>query len=151
MVSPQSVWVGRKSEVAYFTFLYSSRVWSRMGPFIHHSPMEATTSVIVPTLARIAFFNSAALSSEAREREEEGEREGGREEGVEEGEGRRKRERVEEGRGREKEGEGGRGEREGEGRGWKRGEGRGRKRREEGQSIRQASQQNTVEHKRLLL
>ena len=47
-----------------------------MGPFIHKSPMEATTSVIVPTLARIAFFNSAALSSEARERGGEGEGEG---------------------------------------------------------------------------
>ena len=67
--------------------------------------MEATTSVIVPTLARIAFFNSAALSSEAREREEEGEREGGGEgRKRKEGEGRRKRERVEEGRG-EREGE----------------------------------------------
>ena len=76
-----------------------------MGPFIHHSPMEATTSVIVPTLARIAFFNSAALSSEAREREEEGEREGGgKGRKREEGEGRRKRGRVEEGRG-EREGE----------------------------------------------
>ena len=40
-----------------------------MGPVILKPPMEATTSVIVPTLARIASFNSAALSSEARERE----------------------------------------------------------------------------------
>ena len=68
-----------------------------MGPFAQNSPMEATTSVIVPTLARIAFFNSAAFSSEAREREEEGEREGGRKRGKEGG---RKREGVEEGRGR---------------------------------------------------
>ena len=97
------------------TLLYSSRVWSRMGPFIHHSPMQATTSVIVPTLARIAFFNSAALSSEARERggggggrgrgRERGEREGGEREG--EGgrrEGWRGREKGE--RDREREGEG---------------------------------------------
>ena len=142
MVSPQIVWVGRKSEVAEglslsgLTFLYSSRVWSRMGPFIHHSPMEATTSVIVPTLARIALFNSAALSSEAREREggrggerrreEEGEREGGRK----------------------------RDEEEGRGRGWKRGEGgRGVREKEEerGQSIRQASLQNTKEHDQQLM
>ena len=118
------MWVGRKSEVAEglssLTFLYSSRVWSRMGPFIHHSPMEATTSVIVPTLARIALFNSAALSSEAREREKEGEGEGG---GKKEG--------VEEGRRKEKEGKGGRGEREGEGGGWKRGEGKGERKGEE--------------------
>ena len=96
------------------TLLYSSRVWSRMGPFIHHSPMQATTSVIVPTLARIAFFNSAALSSEARERGGgEGEGEGGRgrerEGGEREGEGGRRegwrgREKGE--RDREREGEG---------------------------------------------
>ena len=52
-----------------------------MGPVILKPPMEATTSVIVPTLARIASFNSVALSSEAREREggeREREREGGR-------------------------------------------------------------------------
>ena len=52
-----------------------------MGPFAQNSPMEATTSVIVPTLARIAFFNSAAFSSEAREREGKKrgrEKEGGR-------------------------------------------------------------------------
>ena len=96
------------------TLLYSSRVWSRMGPFIHHSPMQATTSVIVPTLTRIAFFNSAALSSEARERGGgEGEGEGGRgrerEGGEREGEGGRRegwrgREKGE--RDREREGEG---------------------------------------------
>ena len=76
-----------------------------MGPFAHHSPMEATTSVIVPTLARIAFFKSAALSSEARERE--GKKRGREKEG---------------GRGtkRKEEGGGGRGEREEEGRGRRR-------------------------------
>ena len=58
-----------KLELSGLAFLYSSRVWSRMGPVILKPPMEATTSVIVPTLARIASFNSAALSSEARERE----------------------------------------------------------------------------------
>ena len=57
-----------KLELSGLAFLYSSRVWSRMGPVILKPPMEATTSVIVPTLARIASFNSAALSSEARER-----------------------------------------------------------------------------------
>ena len=59
-----------------------------MGPFAQNSPMEATTSVIVPTLARIAFFNSAAFSSEARERE--GKKRGREKE--EEGERGRKRE-----------------------------------------------------------
>ena len=49
-----------------------------MGPVILKPPMEATTSVIVPTLARIASFNSVALSSEAREREGGGEGEGER-------------------------------------------------------------------------
>ena len=61
-----------------------------MGPLVQNSPMAVTTSVILPTLARIAFFNSAALSSEAREREGKRrgrEKEGGRGRGWKSGEG----------------------------------------------------------------